>query len=238
MHKHLLIALLFFGWGACAQVADTGFLKDAISASIAKYNNVIRGQTSLYSGSQYRAPKQTDDLEHPFFESDDWVYGDVVYDKKKYEHVALMYDITSDWLITENYYSAQPIVLTSEKLSRFTLGHHVFVRETDPSLTTIGFYELLYGGPSKVLARQHKLIREVIESQRIEVKFDSKTKFYLFKNGVFFSVKSKSSLLKLFEDQKQSLRQFIKKNKLQFRPDPSGSIAQVAAQYDQLKNQK
>jgi hypothetical protein len=239
MPKLLLFALLLTCWTAMAQNnADTLFLTSAISASVKEYKDVIRGQTSLYNGSEYREPRQTNDEENPFFESTDWVFGDVVYDKKFFDHVPLLYDITTDRVITENYYSAQQIALVSEKLSRFTFGNHTFLRETNSTLPKTGFYELLYDGTSKSLARRQKVIRETIVSQKLEVKFDPKNRYYVLKNGKYFPVKSKGSVLKLFEDEKPALRQFIKKARLKFASDPAHNIALVAAQYDQIKAAK
>jgi hypothetical protein len=231
--------LLFNSWTILAQTkTDTLFVQSAISASIRMYKDVIRGQTSLYTGSEYREPRQTDDEENPFFESTDWVFGDVFYDKKFFDHVPLLYDITTDRVITENFYSAQQIALVSEKLSRFTFGNHTFVRETDPTLPKPGFYDLLYDGPSRSLARRQKVIRETIVSQKLEIKFDPKNKYFILRNGKYFAVKSKSSVLKLFEDEKQSLRLFIKKSKLKFGSDPARSISLISSQYDQLKAAK
>jgi hypothetical protein len=239
MHKLLFFALLFNSWTILAQTnTDTSFVQSAINASIKQYKDVIRGQTSLYNGSEYREPRQTDDEENPFFESTDWVFGDVFYDKKFFDHVPLLYDVTTDRVITENYYSAQPIALVSEKLIRFTFGNHSFLRETNSTLPKPGFYELLYDGPSRSLARRQKVIRETIVSQKLEIKFDPKNRYFILKNGKYFPVKSKGSVLKLFEDEKQSLRQFIKKSKLKFGSDPARSIALISSQYDQLKASK
>jgi hypothetical protein len=239
MHKLLLFALLLNSWTVLAQTnTDTAFVKSAISASIKQYKDVIRGQTSLYNGSEYREPRQTDDEENPFFESTDWVFGDVFYEKKFFDHVPLLYDITTDRVITENFYSAQQIALISEKLSRFTFGNHTFLHETNSTLPKQGFYELLYDGPSKSLARRQKVIRETIVSQKLEIKFDSKNRYFILRNGKYFPVKSKGSVLKLFEDEKQSLRQFIKKSKLKFGIDPAHSIALISSQYDELKATK
>ena len=238
MTKALVAIFLLSSPVLYAQVtSDTLFLNSSITNSIKLYNQTIKGQTALYNGTEYKEPSQTND-EHPFFESEDWVFGNVTYEGKYYEHVPLLYDIVTDRLVTENYYNAEEVSLVIEKINKFTFGDHIFIKENHKSLPKSGFYELLYDGVSKAIARRQKVTREAISSQKLEIHFDTRNRFYVFKNNIFFPVKGKNSLLKLFEDEKQTLRQFIKKNNVRFKPDPAKGIAQLAAQYDKLKISK
>jgi hypothetical protein len=213
---------------------DTLFLQAAVTNNILLYSKSVQGQTALYNGGLYVAPKQTND-QHPFFESYDWVPGNVIFDSQPYENVPLLYDITSDKLITENYYNAAEIVLIPEKLNQFTTGNHTFVKLDDKTLPKAGFYELLYKGASLVVARHQKIIREKIVLQSIEFDFIPKSRYFIFKNGVYFPVKGKAAALKIFEDEKPALKQFINKSKIRFKGNPEKALSLIAEKYDILK---
>lgn len=238
MYKALTFYLLLCASLALAQpAADTLFVRDAVKNTIGFYTTSIQGQTSLYNGSQYREPNRSDNDQHPFFENDDWVTGTVTYDGQYYEDVPLLYDITSDKVVTENYYNADQIVLVWEKLDAFTIGADAFEKLSHKTLPRAGFYHVLYNGETKVVARRQKVIREKITGQSIEIEFDPRYRYFIFKNGAYFTVKSKASMLKVLEDEKPALRQFINKNKLRFKFMREEALRRVAAYYDTLKKQ-
>lgn len=232
-----ILSFIFIVSASCAHAqlsSDTSFLQAAVKNNIKLYKNAMQGQTALYNGSQYKQPRQTGEP-HPFFESEDWVYGKVSYDKQKYDSVPLLYDITSDKVITENYYNGTEMVLVHEKLNQFEISGHNFIKLNHQSLPKNGFYELIYDGPSKVIARQQKIIREKIVSQAIDIDFDPKTRYFIYKNGSYFSVNGKASALKIFGDEKVALKQFINKNKIRFKSSMATALKEIAKQYDTLK---
>jgi hypothetical protein len=236
MYKALMFCLLLCASLAQAQPpADTLFVRDAVKNTIRFYTTSIQGQTSLYSGSQYREPNRSNNDQHPFFDADDWVTGTVTYDGQFYEGVPLLYDITSDQVVTENYYNADQISLAREKLDAFTIGRHSFEKLSHNTLPRPGFYQVLYDGESKVIARRQKIIREKITGQTIEIEFDPRYRYFIFKNGAYFPVKSKASVLQVLQDEKPALKQFISKNKIRFKHMREAALHRVAAHYDTLK---
>lgn len=236
MSKALAICFLLCPfWLNAQRSADTLFQAAAIKNTVKLYTTLIQGQTSLYNGSQYKEPNRSNNDQHPFFDSDDWVFGSVSYDGEQYDNVPLLYDITSDKVVTENYYNADQIALVNEKLTAFTMGQHAFVKLSHKTLPRSGFYQVLYNGTSMVVARKQKVIREKIVSQTIEIEFDPRYRYFLYKNGAYFQVRSKGSVLKVLEDEKPALRQFINKNKIRFKQTPETALRRVAAYYDTLK---
>lgn len=221
---------------AYTQSADTAFIEDAVINAHKLYREEIKGQTILYCGSEYPDPLLGEE-EHPFFPADDWVYGSVVYHAQPYESVPLLYDASTDKVITENYYNAEEIVLMSEKLDAFEIGEHKFIKVDHTlvkGLPASGFYEQVYPGNTKVIVKRMKVFSDYIENQKILYRYDAKNKFYLLKNGAYFQVNSKNALLRVLSDQKQALRPYIKKNQIQFRTDPAVALKNIAAHYDDL----
>lgn len=238
MQKSPGVCLLFFSLSLTyGQVNDTTFLKMAVENAAKLYASSIQGQTNLYTGSQYKEPNQADD-QHPFFGSDDWVYGTITFDGEHYENIPMLYDITEDKLITENYYNAAEIVLFSEKVDDFRIDNHIFLhisKETaNNSLPKSGFYELLYKGTTKLLARRQKELTEKIESSTILTQYEIKDRYFVYKNGMYFPVRTKRSILNVLANQKQALRKFIAKNKIRFKGNQELALMRIASQYDVL----
>jgi hypothetical protein len=127
--------------------------------------------------------------------------------------------------------------LVSEKVKSFSILDHTYVRliNNNENPLETGFYDLLYDGRIKVYARRTKTFQENTQSGTIERRFDYKVRYYIFKDNTYNPVSSKSSVLKVFMDKKQELRQQISKSKLNFRADREKSIVQLTQLYDSLK---
>jgi hypothetical protein len=238
--KFLLTGLLplAFSIPALPQTGgDTTFVKTARKNAIAMYEKGIGAQARLYNGSKYVEPDHTFE-EHPYYLSIDWINGDVLYDGELFQNVPLMLDLNSGQLITEHYSNGQPIRLVPEKVGYFTMSGHRFQRIDNEtvasSLPATTFYEVLYAGKSKVVARRQKLLHEEIDNAVIETTFDERNHYYIFKGGIFHQVKSKGSVLKLFQEQKQNLKRMLRQRKAEFRGNHELLYKSAAEYYDTL----
>lgn len=215
---------------------DTAFLAQAKKQSIALYTATIQHQSRLYNGSDYiiYLPK---DEEHPYFKMDDWGTGSVVYWDELYENIPLLFDLTIDQVIAEHD-RGNPIKLHSEKIQRFVIWDHTFVRlyPDDKNKISPGFYDQLYSGESKVYAKYAKNYREELEATRVIPQFDETVRYYLVKNGVFTVVKSKASLLQVLSDHKSEIKNFIRKNHIAFKGNRDQALVRVTQFYDTLND--
>ena len=215
---------------------DTAFVAESEKKVSALYTAAIQHQSRLYNGSDYiiYIPRNE---EHPYFEVDDWAYGSVEYWNELYENIPLMYDINTDQIITEHN-RGNPIKLLPEKVQSFTILDHEFVRLSPDNKNNItpGFYDRLYDGETKVYARHLKIYRETLNAKEVIPKYDANTRYYVFKDGVYNLVKSKSSVLKVLADKKPELKSFIRKNSVHFKSNRSESIVRIATHYDSLKD--
>ena len=212
---------------------DTTFLTSARTNQVKLYNDLIQGQTRLNNGSEYRDYLSHNE-EHPYFGVDDWAYGTIIYDEETYQNVPMFYDLSRDKVISEHSLNGAKLELISEKISLFTLGPHTFVRLAADEAKTItsGFHELLYDGKTKVYVRREKSLQQKVESNDIIFNFDEKNRIYIKKDGVYYPVKTKNSVLEVFNDRKQEIRAFMKKNGRINKNDRENAIAKVAAFYD------
>lgn len=240
--KHKILIGLFLlapgGFSLAQPGPDVAFLAAAKQHAINRYNQALAAQARLYNGSKYRAPEHTLE-EHPYFFSEDWVMGTVHYDGDVFEDVPLMYDLFQGVLVTEHYPSGHPIQLVYGKLQRFSIAGHTFEKiekETvGNSLPASGFYDVLYAGPTRVVARRQKQKHEEITANEIERSYEERNRFFMYRNGVFFQVKSKHSVRKLMADKKQEVRRFLKLHKTSFSTDRENMLKMTAEYYDSLR---
>lgn len=238
--KFLINALLalVISTPALPQIArDTTFIQTASRNAIAIYKKSIGAQARLYNGSKYIEPEYSFE-EHPYYLSIDWINGDVFYDGELFQNVPLMLDLNSGQLITEHYSNGQPMCLVPEKVLYFTISDRQFQRIENEtvgnSLPATGYYEILYTGKSKVIARRQKILHEEIENGAIETTFDERNHFYVYKNGIFHPVKSKGSVLKLLQEQKQKLKKMLRQRKAEFDGNRELLFMNAAEYYDTL----
>jgi len=212
---------------------DTSFLSSAKSHQFALYNRYIHGQSRLYNGSEYRDFLSKND-EHPYFGVDDWVFGEILYDDEVYNDVPLFYDIYHDKVITEHILNGSKLELISEKVARFSISGHNFVRlkEDEAKIITAGFYDLLYDGVTNVFCRREKLLQRKVESHDIIESFDERNRIFILKSGVYYPVRKKRSVLDVFGDKKSELKSYMKDNTIVFKADREKAIVQLAKQYD------
>lgn len=241
--KKLYSKLQLLCWLLClttlthAQTAgtDTAFVRASAIKAKNAYTSVTRSQSHLYNGSQYIDYNPLED-EHPYHLSDDWMTGTVEYEGQKYENVSLLYDIAADKVIVEHFAGAF-IELITTKITSFQLQGHTFRRFTkaDDSRGQIteGFYEILYDGKTKAVARYEKTLLETIESLQLKREFTEKSKYYLIKNNAFYAANSKRAALQVLSDKKKEVRRFIREHRTHFT-DKASSVVGIAQFYDKL----
>ncbi|WP_051398219.1 hypothetical protein [Runella limosa] len=220
--------------GQTAKVATTSPQKP-ITETL--YQNATELSQHLYNGQRYHI-YDSRSKDHQFFQVEDWRLGSFDYDGQHFENIPIMYDIVKDLLVI--YYQGRSglIQLQSERVSRFSYIDHHFVRiEQNKVLgTTVptGFYDFLYDGKTKVVARWTKQRQEQIESNRVNVYFLPKNFFYIQKEGEFHLITSKKSALALFGEHKKELKKHLREKRIKFRKNREEALVTIAKHYDQL----
>lgn len=218
--------------------SDTTFISAAKENTTNLYKKTLRAQSRLNNGSKYRASEHSLE-DHPYFLSEDWITGSAFYDGEYFKDVPLMYDLQQGVLVAEHYPSGNALSLVDQKLRNFTLEGHYFekinVDSVANSLPRTDFYDILYGGETKVVAHREKLMRKEIQTGAIEISYEEKYRYFIFRNGVFFPVRSKSSALKVMSDRRPELRRFLKQYRASFLNNRELMLKRLAEYYDSLK---
>ncbi len=218
---------------------DSSVFQQALQNNVALYYHSIGENASLYNGSLFVSPDYfiKGDV---FYLFNTPVKGSVYYDGILYPNINLMYDIYRDGVITDRYNMNFKIQLTNDKVSYFNLQNLQFVRLVQDSINsnaiTTGFYEKLYDAHSGLFAKRKKEYLEVIKDERLDRQFIENDSYVIRKNGVYYPVDNKSSLMVIFKDRKKELGKFARKNKLDFKHNKEYALTRLVEYYDKLTN--
>lgn len=221
------------GW--CQISADTLGPAAGQPEALLAYDRATYRQAMLYEGNEYVTHNHRIKI-HPFFVTDSLQIGTILYSGAFYKDVAMLYDIVRDEVAIQRSGTPYRIRLHSERISSFSLGNHQFARLVGDSTAGVrtGFYQLLYDGSVKALARRIKTIHEDISSGQYKADFVEEDRYFVLKNGTYYPVKSKRALLRLFPEQASALQKYLRANRIKFKQQREEAITAVVRQYDHL----
>jgi hypothetical protein len=242
--QNQLLACLFFG----LTLSSTGFSQtpsDDSSSFVLSRKSVIDfymtsmgKRTYLYNGSEYIFNSHGING-HPFFESDHLINSRIEYDGTTYYDIPLAYDLVQDRVFITDSSINFNIQLFNERVSSFMMAGHQFVRIQADSgkskISNAGFYDLLYDGKIKVLAKRTKVAENGFKLED-PMRFVSYNAYYLWMDNNYIEVDSKSSLVKAFKDQKDLIRKYYRKNGLDFKKNPEQAIVSTTDYYLKIKS--
>lgn len=241
MYKFCLVSTWFCLFTVIQTVAqpsqaDSTSLPQAISGTKQFYLQKTQNQLHLYNGVEYITGTEGYVKGHPYYNSDVAEEGTISYDNIIYAQVPLQYDIFKDEVVVEHMENGHKIKLHSQKIQHFSLGGHTFVRIRPNSSATStirpGFYDRLYAGHVTLYARRVKIAQQA--TRGVSKEYLQKNSYFIEKDNQYYPVKNKSSVLRVFNDQKKALQQYLRENHLKFKQDPEYAMAKLAEQYSQL----
>lgn len=219
--------------------ADSVFIQSAKNQAIRLYERAIYRQEHVYEGNEY-IPHDHRIKIHPFYPVDTLQRGTIAYNGTDYHNVPMLYDIVRDELSIQPPEGGYRIRLHTNKVSAFSMGPYRFVKILGDSALGVrtGFYQLLHNGAVKVLVQRVKTIHEDISSGTYKADYIPQDRFFILKDGVYHSVKTKGSVLNVFADKSKELKKFIRANQLKFKDlQREETISRVTQQYEELTHQ-
>ena len=220
-----------------ASNAQAAPISPGIRQALALYDSATIESQNLYNGKQYYV-YDSREVEHQFFLTEDWTMGSVFYDGQQFEQVPLLYDIVKDQLVARYRHGFGNVTLQNPKVRSFTMAGHDFVRvEADTGRVEglrTGFYDQLYNGKTKVLARRRKERLTQLSETKMTIEFPVKDQLYIYKDGEYQPVRSKRSVLVLLPEHKRFLRRELRKQNLSFSQNREESVVAMATRYDEL----
>jgi hypothetical protein len=217
---------------------DSILYQTAVSNTVSIYKRQLGDQSPFYNGSRYSPTGFIFRTGSPYFLSDSFSRGSVVYDDLQFEGLNLLYEDLREQLVSKN--DNYLLQLVNQRISSFIISGHSFIRlladSSNAGIPKTGFYEILYPGRSRVLKKTYKtIIEEPSVYENAVIRHIEESENYYIKIGNSYKrVKSNGELLELMHDHQKEIQKFIKKNKLNFRRNKENGLIQVAGYYDQI----
>lgn len=224
----LLVALAF----TQSLLSQSG--SDLYSAATQPRVSVTAGDP-LYYGRQYVGyPFATKGI--PFYGSDDWYNGNIVYRDIAYSGILLKYDLVKDEVLALHPNGFTPVVLFSPRIQTFSLGDNQFVylTEAETAPYKAGIYEVLARGPISLYARRTMLLNERIVSNALEREIVRDYSFFVQKDGKFFPVKNEKAILQLVGEKRKESKAMLKAAGIRYRKTPEEALRRIVNFYNQF----
>ena len=217
-----------------------GMFHEVIQASTA-YSTVVQQYPSdiqsLLNGRIWRN-QYSNAMNDQFFLANSFLKGSVTFNGRRFNNLDLKYDIANDELIL-SIESYPVILMNKEKVDSFSLvfgnrNYHIINAGTDSSDILRGYVNVLYDGPSTLFVKYTKKIQPLAVDGRYDL-FFQEHRIYLKKGKEIVPVSGKRKLLKLLEDKKREIRDYIKNNRLRLMQKDPGTFIPVLEYYDSIR---
>ncbi|MCE7067861.1 hypothetical protein [Dyadobacter sp. CY326] len=230
------VFFLFLASRSFGQTTAVSERPKEIAYAVSAYKDATSQSQNLYNGRQYYVYDNRSE-EHQFFEFRKWHNGVLMYDNQRFDSIPMLYDIFKDEVIIKHFYGDH-LLLQSEKIDYFYVDNHTFERleagkDIDAEMRT-GFYDVLYNGRSRTIARRIKQRQEKIVDKRVIALYPQKNSYFVRKGDRYFSVHSKKSAFNLFPEYKRELRKVLKDERIKFKKNRELAIVKIVEAYDKL----
>ncbi|MBO0936808.1 hypothetical protein J2I47_09660 [Fibrella sp. HMF5335] len=224
-----LFCCLFYTIAQGQTVDSTG---KSVAFALARYEALNNNPERLYNGVEYISYDRRL-TGHSFFASDSMQNGSIQANGQVFA-LPLLYDIVRDEVVLAHP-TGYRMALLSDRIQGFSVQGHTFIRvdSTQQGLPT-GFYDLLYNGPTQLVAHHTKAIVINPSANGTYGVFDPKTTYYIKKSGRFYPIKNKKTLFVVLENNKKQLTAFTRKEKLKFKQDIGTTFIKLAKANDEL----
>jgi hypothetical protein len=170
-----------------------------------------------------------------FLFSKEFLPGSVSISGKTFTNIDLKYDIFKDEILTPSD-TGGILQLNKELVDSFAFSFQYkiyrFIRIKDDSLKrTARYFNVLYKGKTALYEEYNKKI----EKQAVEGMYDKfyqVSRVYFVKKNKFYMITRKNDLLKILDDEKEQINNFIKKSKLKVSEKTPESFIPVIRYYD------
>jgi hypothetical protein len=227
----LCTTLLAFNFSFSQSQPDT-----APSPLYSAYMASIGAGANLYNGTEYTA-SYTQVKGSPFWNEAGFETGIISYNGVVYKDISIAYDLVTNEVIIKSPQQLT-IKLDASRVDFFLVSNHLFVRakpdEASKNMLPEDFYELLYNGNVKVLAKRKKQVERSFNAEdpnRIALY----TAYFIYKDSMYHQVTNKNSLLNLLRDKSEEINEYWKQHNLNYKTDAEKAIVETVTYYTKLK---
>jgi hypothetical protein len=191
----------------------------------------------VYTG-KIPAPYPAHLVNHPYLESETFAAGVLSFGGVVYPGVRMRLDQYRDRLLALPPGGFYEVILPPAQVNHARLhGRHIFHHQPDSlkGSPPRGYYFLLHEGACRIIRRTACQMRETNKDGAVTGWFIFSDKYYILKDGVWHSVRSKGSTLNVFSSHKKELSRFVAEHKPDFRRNAGAAITAVVQEYERIK---
>jgi len=200
------------------------------------YLDAVSEYAALFTGKRPQ-PLNLFIRNHQYFKDEKFVSGRLSFGGVVYPDVLLRWDLYRDEIVVlspDNH----DIALKKENVGFAEVhGYHIFYLRPDHLIgcPPVGYYIRLYSGEYLLLEKLTvNLFRDVTQRGRFVYEATLSTNFFLLKDGEYFKINSRRTLLKFFDSHHAELKQFIHTNKFKYKHDAERMVLEVVKQHEKL----
>ncbi|WP_455622725.1 hypothetical protein [Parabacteroides sp.] len=219
---------LLCGWQAAAQELA---MPEGLSADgkEGRYVDKAGNQALIYTGEL--EPSYLNRLEgHPYLDTREYRKGTLAFDEVVYPGVEMRLNVYMERLIVLSPDRRLHVIVPPERIRFVRLpDYDLYYMEPkgEKGYFPEGFYVRLYAGKYALWKRSTKGLERRMEELTLTDRFVEKTSYYIEKDGVYYPVSGKRSLLHLFKENKDELKRYMKERNLSFGDERERSLIRV-----------
>ena len=178
---------------------------------------------------------------HPYLDTDEYRDGDLMFNGRLYPGVRLRLNTHTDELTVLSP-SHNNIIVPSDLIEYARLPEYTIIYNRQfpnseikaGSALPSGYYARMTTEKYPVYRREVRFPKSTIVSMQVEWVFNIQSRLYIYKDGIYHSVGSKGSVLKLFKDRKRELNRYAKQSGLNFSKDRVNAVVALVRYYEYI----
>lgn len=204
------------------------------------YLKVSKDHAIIYNGEIEFTYTSTIYANLPYFQSADFVPGEILFKGNVYSDQPVRLDLSKDQLIIVTPQTNLCTIVDMERIQSVKLHNTLFIynRPTADSKLEKGFYEQLYAGKHlTLLARKTYQCNKIPAEELARTRkpqtdfFIYRERYYLKYDGNYYPVGNKKSFYKIFPAEQKSISRYCKKQNLKFKKEKSESSLMSLTDY-------
>lgn len=198
-----------------------------------EFRQEVGDQAEMFAGKVEPGYPSTVYINHPYWLTDNFSQGDVVFRGLTYRNVSVRYDAYLKQLVVNTPVKRQNVSVPMDLVEKFTLGGIRYERRKGE------FMAILYSSPRIELVQQmNVMMREkLVDNVKVQYEFKSTMKYCLYRDGQVYEVTNLKSVSKLYPHLKKELKQFAKKYHLDFKENRQLSLGTLVKYADEWVGQ-
>jgi hypothetical protein len=198
-----------------------------------EFRQEVGDQAEMFAGKVEPGYPSTVYINHPYWLTDNFSQGDVVFRGLTYRNVSVRYDAYLKQLVVNTPVKRQNVSIPMDLVEKFTLGGIRYERRKGE------FMAILYSSPRIELVQQmNVMMREkLVDNVKVQYEFKPTMKYCLYRDGQVYEVTNLKSVSKLYPHLKKELKQFAKKYHLDFKENRQLSLGTLVKYADEWVGQ-